>query len=137
MVERHRVYTHPLAPRWPKTPPNYVGFRYDGHLQSIHHVEGWRIVHDIHEAVAGFPESAATGLFLAYGLGAPIRPTTPVRSRLPRDTRARAHIDLLLTSTTVREAALHTRAREAAERPLRIHEPAALEPVLLGDSPVE
>jgi len=39
VVERDRCYFHPIGPGWPSEPPNYMGFRYRGRLQSVHHVD--------------------------------------------------------------------------------------------------
>ena len=47
VVDHHR-YFHPYGSGggWPKTPPNYLSFRYLGRLQQIRHVEGYDIVAD-------------------------------------------------------------------------------------------
>lgn len=35
-VERRKRYFHPYGVRgWPKEPPNYIGFRYNGQLQAF------------------------------------------------------------------------------------------------------
>lgn len=40
VVEKDGAYFHPIGRGgWPVTPPNYLGFRYHGHLQSVRHVE--------------------------------------------------------------------------------------------------
>lgn len=52
-VEKERLYFHPMGRGgWPKEPPNYIGVRYRGHLQSIHHVDAWEIVDSL-ERVPG------------------------------------------------------------------------------------
>jgi hypothetical protein len=28
-------------------PPNYIGFRYEGRLQSVHHIDSFKIVHNL------------------------------------------------------------------------------------------
>ncbi len=47
IVNKKNRYFHPFGVKgWPKEPPNYLGFRHDGKLQSIRHVEAWRVVDD-------------------------------------------------------------------------------------------
>lgn len=44
LVEKKMKYFHPFGIKgWPKEPPNYIGFRYKGKLQSIHHIESYSI----------------------------------------------------------------------------------------------
>lgn len=47
VVRQDRRYFHPIGNNWPVTPPNYLGFRYYGRLQSVHHVESYEIVGDL------------------------------------------------------------------------------------------
>ena len=35
VVTEHARYFHPVAKNWPNTPPNYLGFRWDGQLKSV------------------------------------------------------------------------------------------------------
>ena len=39
IIIKHGRYFHPFAGKWPKTPPNYIGFRFWGAVQEIRHVE--------------------------------------------------------------------------------------------------
>jgi hypothetical protein len=39
VVEKDRCYFHPIGNTWPVQPPNYIGFRYRGRLQSVHHID--------------------------------------------------------------------------------------------------
>ena len=106
-----RRYFHPVGNGWPKEPPNYMGFRYGGRLQSVHHVESWQIVHDMRTAL---PEIAPEGWppHFLYRLGPPIVPSKPVRSgKIVRNTRIWAMLDLLLISETVSDARDRTRER--------------------------
>jgi hypothetical protein len=41
VVEKKNRYFFPVGNRWPDPPPNYLAFRYDGKLQSIHHVKSY------------------------------------------------------------------------------------------------
>ena len=79
-------------------PPNYVGFGYDGQLQSIHHVDDYVIVTDYAQALPVPPTPDDPHYVLT--LGPAIRPPHEVRtgSRIRRTARAWVDIDLLLTS---------------------------------------
>jgi hypothetical protein len=93
----------------PKVPPNYVGFRFDGRLQSIHHVEESKVFERISEIYPKTTKDWGPGVLLR--LGPEIR-TDGVRSGKLRDRRVSADIDLLLTSATVEEAGRLTRERD-------------------------
>ena len=47
VVEKDKCYFHPVGNHWPVRPPNYIGFRYRGRLQSVHHIESFEIVEDL------------------------------------------------------------------------------------------
>jgi hypothetical protein len=51
IVNEKNRYFHPADAHWPKEPPNYIAFRYDGKLQSVHHVDAWKIVEDMHAEI--------------------------------------------------------------------------------------
>lgn len=111
VVEKHRRYFHPLD-GWPDEPPNYLGFRYDGEVKSIHHVESYQVVNDVGPFFPGQP-SEEWDLVVVYKLGPPIRPDKPMRvgARL-RNARRWCFIDTLLTSDTLVAALEATRERE-------------------------
>lgn len=94
-----------------KLPPNYVGFRFDGKLQSIHHVDASQHFARFSEVFPKATTDWGPGVLLT--LGPPVRPEG-VRSGKLRDRRVWADIDLLLTSATVAEAERLTREREQA-----------------------
>ena len=48
IVEKKGKYYHPFGNNWPKEAPNYIAFRYDGKLQSIHHIESYVITRNAH-----------------------------------------------------------------------------------------
>lgn len=48
---------------WPLDPPNYLAFRYDSRLQTIHHVERWEVVDDLEPL---FPELGGVSWIRAY-----------------------------------------------------------------------
>jgi hypothetical protein len=110
-VTKKKRYFHPLGGNgWPTEPPNYLGFRYGGKLQSIHHVEGYEVVTDLS---LYFPEVNKKGWlavagpdsYLLYKLGPPIHPTREVKTgNIYRAGRVRVALDLLLTSKTISQA---------------------------------
>ena len=115
VVEKHRKYFHPVGGGrggWPVEPPNYLGFRYDGHLKSIHHVKSYRIVDDLAEYFPDQPSEKRDPRVL-YELGPPICRAKPMRvgARLYA-ARRWCFIDTLLTSGTLAEALEATRKRE-------------------------
>ncbi len=114
VVTRKGVYFHPVGPGWPAEPPNYIAFRYDGKLQSIHHIESWKIIDDVHDAVPEFDpkKTRSWGPHFLYQLGPAILPPREVKTgRIYRSSRRWAMIDLLLTSETIYDAVKQTDAR--------------------------
>ncbi len=114
VVEKHRKYFHPVGgggSRWPSEPPNYIAFRYDARLQSIHHVEDYEVITDFGPYFPDQPSEERDPHFL-YCLGAPIRPTktTPTGAKW-RSNRVWCFIDLLLTCDTIKDALDATRER--------------------------
>ena len=115
VVEDHRRYFFPVGRGgWPKIPPNYMAFRYDGRLQSIHHVDGYEIVTDIGKPFPRVPPAEGDPHYLLT-LGPPIRPPTEIRNgpSIMRAMRTWIDIDLLLTSPTITDALKATRARRS------------------------
>ena len=96
----------------PAEPPNYLGFRYDGHLKSIHHVKSYQVVDDLAEYFPDQP-SEKWDPHVLYELGPPICPAKPMRvgARLQAAHRW-CFIDTLLTSDTLVEALEATRKRK-------------------------
>ena len=106
-VEKRRRYFHPYggAGGWPKEPPNYIGFRYYGALQSIHHIESWEVIKNFHPHFHESPDWQETNPYFLYKLGPPIRPSREVKSgKIVRSLRVWAMLDLLLTSDTISDA---------------------------------
>lgn len=122
VVEKHRRYFYPLQARgWPP-PPNYMGFRYHGRLQSIHHVESCEVVQDVRDHFPGAERGKDWGSHYLLHLGPPIRPAREVRAgpRVRFSARVWCMIDTLLTSRTISDALTLTERRErAAERTTR------------------
>ena len=80
IVKERRSYFHPVGVSgWPKEPPNYIAFRYYGKLQSIHHVEGYEVVTNMHSRIHEMPSREWEPHFL-YKLGPPFGPSKEVRT---------------------------------------------------------
>jgi len=113
VVNKHKRYFYPVGGkgRWPD-PPNYIAFRYDGRLQTIHHVEAFSV---LTEPKMVFPEATAELVPPHYllELGPEIRPANPVPTGpgIPRANRVWCMLDLLLTSATVTDAHKDTKRR--------------------------
>src|SRR5690606_6250025 len=76
-VEQERCYFHPFGKSGgPKEPPNYIGVRYKGRLQSIHHIESWKVVDSLAGVPGVDPRRGPEGPFLLYDLGPPIVPSS-------------------------------------------------------------
>jgi len=104
IVEKLGRYFHPVGDRWPKEPPNYLGFRYHGKLQSIRHVDGYEIGTNPHKFFKEIPSGDWDPHFF-YTLGPPITPPHDVRTgNIFRNHRVRAALDLLLTCKSVAKA---------------------------------
>lgn len=108
---RHRYFYRVQGGGWPN-PPNYLGFRYDGRLQHIHHVESAEVFTNPR---AHFPEAADEPWAPHYllTLGPKIVPPHEVRNgpRIVRAARCWCEIDTLLTSPTISAALAETERR--------------------------
>ncbi len=112
IVTKKRRYFHPLGGSgWPKTPPNYLGFRYEGRLQSIHHVDAWKVVENLDQEIPEIRRGTIPP-HLIYTLGKPIIPAREVETgNIYPSGRVWAMLDLLLTSKTIAEARDVTKKR--------------------------
>jgi hypothetical protein len=113
IVNKKRKYFHPSnGSGWPKEPPNYLGFRYDGKLQSIHHVENCKIVEELRSSIPEITSKHKERLFL-YELGPSIKPFKEVLTgKIYANGRVWAMLDLLLTSSTIAKARDLTKKRK-------------------------
>lgn len=115
VVESDRAYFHPVnRGAWPTTPPNYLGFRYNGQLQSVRHVESSRYVSALGDVDDRWSEWKD---HMLYRLGPPMKPASVLRSGMSYANRVYCALDLLLSGAceTIREAQLQTAARLAAQ----------------------
>ena len=113
LVEKKMKYFHPFGIKgWPKEPPNYIGFRYKGKLQSIHHIESYSITKNIHDEIEEMPNVEDEYEHFVYSLGKPIKPSTVVKTgKIYKSGRKWAMIDTLLTANTIHEASEISRQR--------------------------
>jgi hypothetical protein len=79
VVEKKRRYFHPVGGGWPKEPPNYVAFRYQGKLQSIHHIESYTVFDDPHNEFREIP-SEKWGPHFLYTLSPAFAPANEVKT---------------------------------------------------------
>lgn len=115
IVKRKHRYFHPVGGGrggWPKEPPNYIAFRYDGKLQSIHHIEEYEVFTNPHEKVPEIPEEKWEPHFL-YRLGPAFAPSREVKTgHIYRNGRVRCMLDTLFTCDTISEARDLSQKRE-------------------------
>ena len=113
IVKRHNRYFCPVGGNgWPKEPPNYIGFRYHGKLQSIHHVEDYVITKNVHDEVPNMPDELWDGSCFIYNLGPAIIVPKEVRTgNIFRNARVWEMLDTLLTADTISEARDITKQR--------------------------
>ena len=91
---------------------NYVGFRYNGHLQHIHHVDKYEVIIEFPKAIAE-KKGEFEGNHYLYTLGPAIRPAKSVKTgNIYPSGRTWAALDLLLTCDTVSEARDKTKKRQ-------------------------
>jgi len=115
-VESYGRYFHPVGggkSGWPKTPPNYIAFRYYGQLQSIHYIEDYLVTRNLHEVFEEMPDEECETDHFVYKLGPAIRPSHPVKTgNIYATGRVWAMLDTLLTSDTISEARDISKARK-------------------------
>mgnify|MGYP001001186771 FL=1 len=106
LVEKKMKYFHPFGIKgWPKEPPNYIGFRYKGRLQSIHHIESYSITKNIHDEIEEMPNVEDEYEHFVYSLGKSIKPLKDVKTgKIYGSGHKWAMIDTLLTADTIHEA---------------------------------
>jgi hypothetical protein len=121
VVEEHHKYFHPVGGTgggWPAEPPNYLGFRYEGKLSSIHHVETYTVITNFAPHFTDRPTPLDRPHYL-YNLGPAIKPgrrmpTNGNGNSIWGSGRRWVFLDLLLTAGSVAEAASLTKLRLAA-----------------------
>jgi hypothetical protein len=115
VVERG-IYFHPYGVSgWPREAPNYIGFRWGGHVRRVHHVEGYAVFDDLHDGVPEIPSLEGRDPHAVYQLGPPIELVPPLPNGAPyRAARLRVPLDLLFTSPTLKDALAAGQGRREA-----------------------
>lgn len=116
VVERDGCYFHPVGNGWPVQPPNYIGFRYNGKLQSVHHIDSFEIVVNLAKHNPLWPKSTSDRF--VYRLGPPMRPPSEVKTgKLYMNGRVWCAIDTLLSGAfpTISDARDETKRRSTKE----------------------
>lgn len=113
IVKNHNKYFCPVGGNgWPKEPPNYIAFRYNGQLQSIHHIEGYTVSRNMHDEIPEMPDEVWDTDHYIYKLGPAIVPQKTIRTgNIYRNGRVWAMLDTLLTCDTISEARDVTQSR--------------------------
>ena len=121
LLENHRRYFHPSEqPGYPSEPADYLGFRYDGRLQSIHRVLNTQVVDDLREELRDLTGDEFLRSVLGYGpyflfrLGPTLGPDREIRSGPIWNTRSYVYLDLLLDCATIETAMEATKKRKDA-----------------------
>lgn len=114
VVKRDCLYFHPYGTGggWPVIPPNYLGFRYDGRLQAVCHVDSYEIVQNLADVNPNWPTTDTDHII--YKLGPVMRPTAAVPTgNLFRNARVWCAIDTLLSGAfeSIRDASDETKRR--------------------------
>lgn len=78
VLEKDKRYFHPIGNTWPKEPPNYIGFRYQGKLLSVHHIESFEIVENLKGINENWPETNSD--HFVYSLSPPMKPAVEIRA---------------------------------------------------------
>ncbi|MGH3376429.1 MAG: hypothetical protein ACRDP6_16990 [Actinoallomurus sp.] len=112
-VINEATYFHPYGwgTGWPKTPPNFLAFRWDAHVQRVHRVRHYEIAPNLQTHWPDIPEVPDTTRPVAiYRLG-PALPGMPLpNGKQYRAGRLWVLLDQLLTSPTLADALAGTKA---------------------------
>lgn len=112
IVRRRRRYFHPLDRYWPPDPPNYIAFRYGGRLQSIHHIDSYKVVTRLHQDIPEIPNDEYNPMYL-YSLGPPFGPAKVVRNgNIYPSGHVWCMLDTLFTCNTISDARDLSKKRE-------------------------
>ena len=111
-VATEGFYFHPYGwgSGWPRTPPNFLAFRWNGHVQQAHRVTSAEVIPSLQDRWPDIPETDDTTLpFALYQLGPQLLPVLVPNGARYRASRMWVILDLLLTSPTLKDA-LHQSA---------------------------
>lgn len=111
VYKKHR-YFFPVGRGWPNNPPNYMAFRYHGHLQSIHHVEDYEIVTNLHKYIKEIKRRKCDQHYLLK-LGPAFEPRREIpNGNIWSNGRFWCALDALFTSKSIKEAIKITKKRK-------------------------
>lgn len=90
-----------------------IAFRYNGRLQSIHHIESYTVTDNLHPFVPEIPDAELSEAHFVYELGPEIIPPREVHTgkRIVMSNRVWVQIDTLFISETLTEALEISKAR--------------------------
>lgn len=116
VAEKDARYWHPVGKRYPVLPPNYVGFRYRGALQSVHHIDAYEVVADLSKRNRKWPVTEVDHFL--YTLGPAMKPAKEIRAgKIFGPGHVLCAIDTLLSGAykTVSDARNETKRRMKSE----------------------
>lgn len=112
VVEKYQKYFFPIEKGWPSEPPNYVAFRYDGELQSIHHVDSYIKTTKLYEHLP-FPREEEDGPRFLLTLSKPFKPSKTIKNGAKwRSNHVWFDLDTIFLCDTIKEAIDLTKKRE-------------------------
>ncbi len=113
VVEKDASYFHPVGSNgWPTSPPNYVAFRKQGKLMSVHHIESYDVVRNLSSRNPNWPTTDID--HFVYALGPAMRPPKTMKNgKLYASGRVWCALDTLLSGahSTIYEARNETKRR--------------------------
>jgi hypothetical protein len=115
IVSHYGQYFHALGINgWPKEPPNYIAFRLDGRLQTIHHIESYSVIRSAGAVSSELSELEWEYDHLLYRLGPGFGPSHAVlNGPIWPNGRYWCMLDTLFTCTSIAEARDETQRRFA------------------------
>lgn len=112
IVNKRLRYFHQVGGNgWVKEPPNYIAFRYDGKLKSIHHIENYEVVTNMSKVFPEAKDEEWNPCFV-YHLGPAFTPSREVKTgNIYPSGRVWCMLDTLFTCDTIYEARNLTKLR--------------------------
>ena len=85
IVYKDNRYFHPIGNKYPKKPPNYIGFRYGGQLRSVHHIDGYEAVNtpnlsSVNKNWRDLDLDTGGQYYFVYKLGPAMKPGKPIKN---------------------------------------------------------
>jgi hypothetical protein len=116
IVTEQLSYFHPYGINgWPTEPPNFMAFRWNGHVQRIHRAIEHEVLPQLRERWPYMKDKEANRPHAVYRLGPALPPHTPIPSgKSYRANRLWVLLDQLQTAPTLAEAI--TRSKELESR---------------------